>query len=145
MTRTIATIALMVLLFTSLDASARTTIHQMKIADVLNNPEFASQLAGVTFYFGDQPHPAPVNTFGEFRTNKKTNAFNKTDDEACQWVMLTALLTLHRRAVSLGANAVVNIRSNYKNNIVRSNTEYACAAGGIVAGVALIGDFIKVE
>ena len=59
--------------------------------------------------------------------------------------MLTALITMHKRAISLGANAVVNIRSNYKNNIVRSDTGYTCAAGGIVAGVALIGDFIKVE
>lgn len=145
MTRTIATLLIAGLLFLSADASARTTIHQFKVADVLNNPSFASQLAGVKFYFGDTPHPAPVQTFGEYRTNKKTNAFNKSDEEACQWVMLSALVTLHKRAVSLGANAVVNIRSNYKNNLVRSDTEYTCGAGAIMAGVALIGDFIKVE
>jgi hypothetical protein len=144
MTRTISTLLLAVLLFLSSDALARNTILQLKVADVVNNPAYASQLAGVNFYFGDTPHPAPVNTFGEYRTNKKTNAFNKSDTEACEWAMLSALLTLHKRAVSLGANAVVNIRSNYKNNLVRSDTEYTCGAGAIMAGVALIGDFVKI-
>ena len=53
--------------------------------------------------------------------------------------------SLHQRAVSLGANAVVNIRSNFKNNVETSDTDYTCGAGGVMAGVALIGDFVKVE
>jgi hypothetical protein len=145
MTRTMILISTAMLLFLSADASARNTLHSLAVADVLNNPEYASRLDGVTFYFGDQPHPAPLTSFGEFRTNQKTNAFNKSDVEACEWVMLSALVALHSRAVSLGANAVVNIRSNYKNNVTRSDTEYTCGAGAFTAGVALIGDFILVE
>ena len=56
-----------------------------------------------------------------------------------------ARLTLHQRALTLGANAVINIRSNYKNNMTKSDTEYTCGAGKFVAGVALIGDFVIVE
>jgi uncharacterized protein YbjQ (UPF0145 family) len=59
--------------------------------------------------------------------------------------MLSALLALHQRAITLGANAVVNIRSNYKNDLFRSDTEYTCGAGGLMAGVALIGDFVLIE
>lgn len=124
---------------------ARNTIHSFPVADVLQNPEFAAQLEGVDFYFGDQAHPNVEKTFGEDRTNKKTNAFNKSDEEACQWVMLSALLQLKQRANDLGANAVINIRSNYKNNVTSSETEYQCGAGGIMAGVALIGEFVITE
>jgi uncharacterized protein YbjQ (UPF0145 family) len=124
------------------DASARDTIQQLPVADVLNDPEYAQRLEGVSFYFGNQPHPDIVENFGEGRTNKKTNAFNKTDEEACRWVMLSALIQLKERAQSLGANAVVNIRSNYKNNETSSDTEYTCGAGAIMAGVALIGTFV---
>jgi uncharacterized protein YbjQ (UPF0145 family) len=124
------------------DASARDTIHRLPVADVLNDAEYAQRLEGVSFYFGSQPHPEIVENFGEGRTNKKTNAFNKTDEEACRWVMLSALLQLKERAQSLGANAVVNIRSNYRNNETSSDTEYTCGAGAIMAGVALIGTFV---
>ena len=77
--------------------------------------------------------------------DKKTNAFNKSDKEACDWVFRSAILTLHQRAISLGANAVINVRSNYKNKVTTSDTEYTCGAGKFVAGVALIGDFVTVE
>ncbi|HKJ18389.1 MAG TPA: excinuclease ATPase subunit [Xanthomonadales bacterium] len=124
---------------------ARNTLHQLPIADVLNNPDYAAQLEGVKFYFGNQPHPEVVKSFGQDRTNKKTNAFGKSDDEACQWVMLSALLQLKQRADQLGANAVINIKSNYKNNLTSSETEYTCGAGAIMSGVALVGDFVLIE
>lgn len=136
--------SLLLMLITS-DATARDTIKQWPIADVLENSEYAERLQGVSFYFGDQSHPSIVENFGEYRTNKKTNGFNKSDEEACQWVMLTALLQLHQRAVSLGANAVVNIRSNYKNKETSSDTEYTCGSGALMSGVALIGTFVTVD
>ncbi len=128
-----------VLVFFATDASARTTIHHLDVADFFSNPDYASQLQGVTFYFGNTPHPAPVKVIGERRTNQKTNAFNKSDIEACEWVMLSALLRMHGAAVNAGANAVINVQSNFKNNLFVSDTQYECGAGGFTAGVALIG------
>lgn len=145
MSRNIILILAISLVFVASEASARNTIHQLPVAEVLGNPEYAGRLEGVSFYFGEQAHPGIVENFGEFRTNKKTNAFNKSDEEACRWVMLSALLQLHQRAQELGANAVVNIRSNYDNNEVSSETEYTCGAGAFVAGVALIGTFVTLE
>jgi len=142
MTRPIAIlVAVVALLFTPI-AEARDSLQQYPVADVLNDPGFASQIAGVSFYFGNTAHPGVTQEFGEFRTNKKTNAFNKSDKEACEWAFRSAILSLHKRAISLGANAVINIRSNYKNRVTISDTEYTCGAGGFVAGVALIGDFV---
>jgi uncharacterized protein YbjQ (UPF0145 family) len=135
----------MLFLFFSPTTTARTTLHEFPVADILNEPEFSQQIAGVSFYFGSQTYPAVQKEFGEYRTNKKTNAFNKSDREACDWVFKSAILQLHSRAVSLGANAVVNIRSNYKNNVTTSDTNYTCGAGAVMAGVALIGDFVTTE
>ena len=145
MTRILIAASAILCLFIAPDAMARNTIHQFSIQNVMNNPEFAPRLAGVSFYFGTQQHPEAITTFGDDKTNKKTNSFNKTDQEACDWAMLSALLQLRSRAISLGANAVVNIQSNYKDDLVSSEMEYTCGAGGIMAGVALTGSFIKIE
>jgi uncharacterized protein YbjQ (UPF0145 family) len=142
--QTLPIIAATLLLFSG-DASARTTIHYLDVADVLNNSEYASRLQGVSFYFGNTPHPAPIRTIGERRTNQKTNAFNKSDIEACEWVMLSALIAMRKAAINAGANAIVNIRSNFKSNLFVSDTQYSCGAGSFVAGVALIGDLIEIE
>lgn len=124
---------------------ARDSVHQFSIAEVMEKPDNISKLAGVSFYFGDQNHPSFKQNYGEFRTNKKTNAFNKSDVEACQWVMMSALLQLHAQAREMGADAVINIKSNYKNNKVSSETDYTCGAGNVVAGVALVGEIVKLD
>jgi hypothetical protein len=145
MKRTIVFVMTTLLMLTASQAIARDTIHKLSIADFMVIESNASRLAGVSYYFGDQAHPAVKTSLGEFQTNKKTNAFNKTDIEACEWVMLSAMLQLRQRAQDLGADAVINIRSNYKNNIESSQTEFTCGAGALVAGVALIGDFVITE
>ncbi len=100
---------------------------------------------GIRFYFGSQPTPKILAKLGSDKTNKKTNAFGKTDEQACNWVFLSALLQLQSRARQLGANAVVNVVSNYKNVEYSSATDFECHAGAVVAGVALKGDFVKID
>jgi hypothetical protein len=78
-------------------------------------------------------------------TNKKTNAFNKTDPEACEWVLQSAILQLNEAAKKAGANAVVNIASNYKNIERKDPVNYECHVGAIIAGVALKGDLAMVQ
>ena len=127
------------------DAMARETLHEYSILDVMEKPENANRLMGVSFYFGEQNHPPIKENHGKFTTNKKTNAFGKSDLKACQWVMMSALLQLHKRAQSMGANAVVNIKSNYKNREVSTETNYTCGAGATIAGVALIGTIVVLK
>jgi uncharacterized protein YbjQ (UPF0145 family) len=78
-------------------------------------------------------------------TNKKTNAFNKSDEVACEWVAQSAIISLHQAAKSAGANAVTNIVSFYKSNERKDAKTYECHAGAIMAGVALKGDLAKVQ
>ncbi len=131
-------------IFTCATAQARDDALMMPVADVLS--EFKDRLdPSVSFYFGGQSYPEPAKKMGEYVTNKKTNAFNKSDEEACKWVMLSALLQMQERAIAEGGNAIVDIRSYYKKKEVSSETEYECHAGNIMAGVALIGRVVKID
>lgn len=82
-------------------------------------------------------------TIGTYTSNKKTNAFAKSDKSACEWAFLSAIKSLQSRAESEGGKAVVNIKSYYKKNPYVSTTEYECHAGTAIAGVALRGTVVK--
>lgn len=133
------------MLMVSTAAGARDDVGTYPLADVLNNPEYAQRLQGVQFFFGDQTHPAIEKSFGEYMSNKKTNAFNKSDKEACEWAFLSALLSFHQRALSEGGNAVVNITGYYKKQPFSSQTEFQCGAGATMAGVTLKGTVVKLK
>jgi uncharacterized protein YbjQ (UPF0145 family) len=77
-------------------------------------------------------------------SNRKTNAVGKSDEKACNWAFLSAMIALEKRAKQLGANAVVNIVSYYQKDVMSSATEFECHAGAVIAGVALKGDFVNV-
>lgn len=99
----------------------------------------------VSFYFGTSPHPKAIKTLGSVRSNKKTNAFNKTDKEACDWAFLSVIKAMHAQAKKVGADSIINIRSNYRNIQVIDNSRFQCGAGAFIAGTALIGDMIKTQ
>jgi hypothetical protein len=126
-------------------ADARNTRLLLKIQDVLSRPDFQEKVgSSVAFYFSNQPQPQAAQTMGEFVTNKKTNSFGKSDEAACQWAMLSALIQFRDRATSEGGNAVVNLQSYYDKNEIPDKGEYECHAGAVVAGVALKGTVAKI-
>jgi hypothetical protein len=130
----------------TLNAEARDERTMMSIEEAMNTEDAKAKLdKGISFYFGDQKHPAVEKRFGEFMSNKKTNAFNKTDERACQWAFLSAMVSFQDRALREGGNAVVNIRSYYKKNTVSSTTEFECGAGNVIAGVTFLGDVVKLS
>ena len=125
-------------------ATARDDQRLYPILQALNSPAAQAKLdPGVKLYFGRQRHPPIARTIGVWPTNKKTNAFAKSDLQACEWVFLSAVIALQERARKEGGNAVVNIVSNYKNFMSNSETEYVCGAGGLIAGVALKGRVVS--
>ncbi|PWN55489.1 excinuclease [Abyssibacter profundi] len=127
-------------------AQARDDHKTYPLSDFFAREDVQNRLGNdVKFYFGDQAHPAIASRLGEYQSNKKTNAFNKTDQEACEWALLSAMLSLRDRAVGLGADAVVNITSNYRNTPFSSQSEYMCGAGNIIAGVTMKGEAVKFD
>lgn len=125
-------------------AYARDSVSDYSVKEALTLEVAKTKLGNsVSFYFGSQPHGKVVKIFGEFKTNKKTNAFNKSDLQACQWVFLSAMISLRDRALKEGGNAVINIRSNYKGSLTSSSSKFRCGAGNLIAGVALIGTVVS--
>jgi uncharacterized protein YbjQ (UPF0145 family) len=100
---------------------------------------------GVQFFFAGQATPKVLEKLGVDKTSQKTNSFGKSAETACNWAFLSAMMRLEKRAKDLGANAVVNITSNYGNVESASATEFECHEGAIMAGVALKGDFVKID
>lgn len=127
-------------------AHARETRVELPLQELVASPEAkAAGIDGsVRFFLAGQKTPKVSSRMGEDVTNKKTNAANKSDEEACRWVALSALKALQDGARSRGANAVVDIVSYYKKNEFKSASNYECYAGTILAGVALKGTYAKV-
>lgn len=141
--KTVSMMLAAALALTSGAAFARDTKYVLKIADVLALPDAAGRLdPNIKFYFGTGKGPKGESR-GEVVVNPKTNAANKSDEDACRWVMLTALMELQKRAKNVGATAVTGIESYYKKVVFSSETEFECHAGAIMAGVALRGQLVK--
>jgi len=116
----------------------------VNVADAMATPDYQQKLDGsVKFYFGSSAHPAVVENLGNVVTNKKTNGFAKSAGEACQWVLLSALIALQDDAKSRGGNAVINIKSYFKRNEVSNDTQAECYKGFFIASTALKGDVVK--
>ena len=126
-------------------ANARDTKYLLPIAAGLEVKDAKDKLDGsIKFFFGNQGTPAVLTKLGTDVTNQKTSSVGKSDEKACNWVFLSAMIQLDKRAKQLGANAVVNIVSYYQKNVMSSPTEFECHAGAVIAGVALKGDFVKI-
>lgn len=124
---------------------ARETMHKLSIQDALNGQykEKANLATDITLHFGSQKSPGKNESIREISTSRKTNAVGKSDVEACQWALFSALKALQDEARAMGGKAVINIVSNYKHQEFSSDTEFECGAGAIMAGVALKGTVVK--
>lgn len=144
MNKTLTLTLTLAALAASANTFARDDQKMHPLSDALTSEAAKDKLdPSIKLYFGNQQHPKVIKEFGEWKTNKKTNGFNKSDKEACEWVFLSAVLVLQERAQKEGGNAVINIKSNYKGNERSSETEYMCGSGALMSGVALKGTVVK--
>ncbi len=132
----------LILTILTTSAYARDDIGKYSIAKLLETSKAKEALLDIPLYFSTQKHKSVAKKYGEVSTNKKTNAFMKSDTEACEWAMLSALKALQERAKREGMDAVINIESNYKKRHFASETEFECGAGAVMGGVALKGTLV---
>ncbi len=126
-------------------SQARDTTHFLPFEQAVQEALNAGRLDGsVKFYLAGKPVKASVVKSG-VTTSQKTNAFNKSDEAACSWALQSALIRMQNAAKQAGANAVVNIVSNYKNVVYSDAQKYECHAGAVMAGVALKADLANVK
>jgi len=130
---------------TAVPAYARNNAVTVTLQSVLDMPEAKAKLDGsVAFYLAGAPTPKIIKKLGEDTSNAKTNAFNKTPEEACRWNALSALIKLADHAKRQGANAIVDIVSYERHENFSSPTDLQCSDGAFLAGIALKGTYATV-
>lgn len=143
--RQILTLALTVFVLSGCVANHNVPLPY-SIAEALSIPEYKQKLQGFRFYFGNQPHPAVAMSHGVLTTAQRANATGDRSREAvCARAFASALLRLRSEALARGGDAVIDIKSNWKNNEVSSKAHYRCATGALMAGVALKGTVVKLR
>lgn len=142
MNRSTLALAISAALLVAGAAGARETDLELSVSDAKAS-KHATGLLDIPFFMAGEKHPAVAKKIGEWPTNQRTNAFNKTDTDACNRVFISAVISLQKRAQAEGGNAVIDIRSNTRNKELVSATNFRCAAGNVVANVALVGTVVK--
>lgn len=99
----------------------------------------------VKFYLAGNVPPGQVTVVNDdVSVNRKTNAFGKADQKTCDWALQSALIALQDQAKAAGANAVVDIVSDYGNEY-RDPEKYECHVGFLMSGVIMRGKLAKVQ
>jgi hypothetical protein len=144
MNKILLTTCVLAAVLVACSAQARDTREKYSIEKALNTPVGKEKIdPAIRLFWGAQQYPTPVQDFGAFVSNKKSNSFGVSDEDACTTAFLSSVISLQDRARSEGGNAVVNIHSYYKKDEFSSETEFECGAGGFVAGSALRGTVVK--
>jgi hypothetical protein len=123
-------------------SAAKDSFLDLPVDAAVKSPR-ASALHDLPFFMLGQSHPDFGKSLGEFTANRSTNAFGKSNEEACSVAFLSAVISLQDRAKTLGGAAVVDIKSITKHNDLVSATMYRCVAGAVVANVALTGTIVS--
>jgi hypothetical protein len=131
------------LLATPSTALARTDFVDLSVAAAKGSASGQAKLLDVPVYMAGQSHQRVLESFGVSKSNRRTNAFGRSDDEACQAAFLAAIIALQKRAKAQGGNAVIDIRSVTRENDLSSASKYRCAVGFAIANVALEGRVVK--
>jgi len=125
-------------------AQARDEQRLFDIAFVMSSADGRDRFDDtVQFFWSGQDDPAVAQTFSIQTSERKTFAPTRTPQEACDQSFIEALAALRDAARKAGANAVVDIKSLYKNREFRSTTQYECRLGYFAASVTLEGKLVR--
>jgi uncharacterized protein YbjQ (UPF0145 family) len=139
--------ALTMLLLASMPGVTHATDKVVHFA--FNNAVVAATQSGkldgsVKFYLADIKPDGQATVLKTITVEKKTNAFGKQDQVSCDWALQSALISLQDDAKEVGANAVVDIISDYDNEY-RDNEKYECHVGFLMSGVVLKAKLAKLQ
>ena len=133
-------------------ASAADQLMNMPIDAALKSPTAANRIdPGIQMSWGfnrldGAQNPVLFKTVKRVRrpVSRVQDTPAPTDAELCQTVFVEALQELQQRASSTGNNALMEIRSNWKDDETSSDKTYVCAKGAAYIGVALKATLVKV-
>ena len=104
-------------------AQARNDVLTLPLDSIIGTEKAKQALHDVPVYFAGQKHAAISKNWGEVSTSRKTNAFGKSDEEACQWVLLSALKVLQEAAQQRQLDPAVARIHQIENVLQRRETQ----------------------
>jgi len=137
------TSGLLMFIFLVGSAQARDDFKMRPIAAALKSDEARKLDPNFKIFFGKQAYPKVEKSLGETGMKRSTSRSETEDFDPCAHAFVRAMLDFQERARAAGGNAVINVRSNYKNNEVSSETEYTCVSGSFITAVAFKGELVK--
>ena len=102
-------------------SSAKDVFHDYSVEAALKSPQ-SGELRKIPIFMAGQNHP-PGDKIEDNKSNRRTNAFGKSDQDACDIAFLSAIFALQDRAMAVGGTAVLDIKSGTKNRDLTSATE----------------------
>ncbi|WP_196239452.1 excinuclease [Dyella monticola] len=91
----------------------------------------------VKFYLAGSTPSGHVEVVSDYLlVTRRTNAFGKNDQKACDWALQSALIAMQEGAKEAGVNALVDIVSDFGSEY-RDSTNYECHVGTLMAEVSL--------
>jgi len=128
------------LAITATQVFAEDNWHQLSVSAAKSSSLGLEKLnPDINFYMKGQSHSSVIRKFGEYKSNKRSNGFGKSAQQACDRAFISALMSFQDRALKEGGNAVIDIYSITKDQKFESAEEYSCLKGGFVTNVALMG------
>ena len=106
--------------------AAREDFVDLSVQEATESSIGKQKLLDIPFFMAGQKHKGVAKKLGVFPSNRRTNAFGKSDEKACSIAFLSAIISLQSRARSLGADAVIDIKSITRHNDLTSVMPTRC-------------------
>ena len=146
------------LLITSFSATAGDKIFTYLVEKDLPHYEKSKfYSAGVDLYFSDATTPEVMEVLDtqSFARRSMIPIRKDRDDtdkilsakqhSLCKYVFSSTLQRMKQHAATVGADAIINIKSNYGDIEHDDDKEYQCIKGYLLTAVALKGDYVKLK
>ena len=124
-------------------AGAADQIAIVSVQYVRENADQTRVLESVSWHMKGEKHRAVAKRFNLGATTKSTNAAFKSAEASCSRAFLSAIIQLQTNARNLGADGVIDIKSNAMGETHEEKDSFNCTKGAFVARVSLTGTPVK--
>jgi hypothetical protein len=139
----LAAAAALMMILAAPTALAREDAVQVSVQYVKDNADQSRVLQNISWHMNGEKHKRVAERYNLAATTKSTNAAFKSDEAACSRAFLSAIIQLQTAARNMGADGVVDIKSNAMGQTTEASDTFACTAGNILARVSLTGVPVK--
>ena len=139
-------LGLITLLFVATPVLAKDTWHKFSAKEAQASKVGKDKLnPSIKLFMKGEKHAKVIKKIGEYKSNKRSNAFGKSEQATCDNSFLSAMIALQDRAEKEGGNAVIDIYTITKDKKFESAELYSCLKGTMVSNVALMGTVVKLD